>query len=144
MANQQGSQRTVLYVEDEESDFYFMQNAFETAGFRDVLRRVGTGREAIHYFKGQDAYADRAQYPLPTVMLLDLNLPVISGFAVLEWVREQADLKDLPVVVFTSSARAEDKEKALALGATEYLEKPCSGLQFDTVVQLLRERWLSH
>jgi CheY-like chemotaxis protein len=131
-----------LYVEDEETDFLFMQMAFEEAGMESALRRVGTGREAINYLAGDGHHADRGQYPLPAVILLDLNLPVLSGFAVLEWLRRKPDFRTLPVVVFTSSSREQDKQRALELGANDYVEKPKSGLQFGTVVQRVRDRWL--
>ncbi len=76
---------TVLYVEDEEGDLFFMQAAFRKAGIGQALRSVGNGREAIDYLAGSGPYADRERHPLPTMVLLDLNLPLISGFEVLEW-----------------------------------------------------------
>jgi CheY-like chemotaxis protein len=133
----------VLYVDDEENDVYFMRTAFRKEGLHQALRTVGNGREAIDYFAGNAAYADRERHPLPSVVLLDLNLPLISGFEVLKWLRQQPEFRDVSVVVFSSSTREEDKVRAKELGADEYVEKPKSALLFRRVVQMLREKWLA-
>jgi CheY-like chemotaxis protein len=144
MGDQRATNGIVLYVEDEESDTLFMQMAFKKAGLGLTLRVVSDGQAALDYLSGAGTYAEREQYPVPKVVLLDLNLPVASGFEVLKWMRGQADYKTTPVVVFTSSSRAEDKQQARELGANEYVEKPTSALLFGDVVQRLRERWLAH
>ena len=133
---------TVLYVEDEESDVLLMELAFRRAGLGQALQAVGNGQEAIDYLSGSGAYADRAQHPLPRVVLLDLNLPLISGFEVLRWLKGQPGLGNLPAVVFTSSSREEDRLRALGLGASDYVEKPNSTAQLSRVVEDLRQRWL--
>ena len=136
------SRALILYVEDEPDDVLFMRNAFEQAGLADSLRAVGDGRDAIEYLAGNGAYVDRGQHPLPALILLDLNLPVVSGFEVLKWMRGSAEFKRLPVVVFSSSAWDDDKVKALELGANEFMEKPQSAAGFVKVAEGLKERWL--
>jgi CheY-like chemotaxis protein len=133
---------TVLYVEDEESDAMFMQRAFASKGMGSALRVVGDGRAAIEYLSGAGKYADRREYPLPAVVLLDLNLPQVPGFEVLKWMRNHPDFARTPVVVFSSSTREDDRVKALELGANEFVGKPSSGLKFGEVVEGLRERWM--
>lgn len=133
--------RIVLYVEDEKFDRLFMQMAFQELGLGQTLRMVTSGPEALDYLGGQGKYADRAQHPLPSLVLLDLNLPAISGFEVLQWVRTQPNFQSLPVVMFSSSPQPADKLKALQLGANAYLEKPNSGLKFVEVVKELRKHW---
>ena len=133
---------TVLYVEDEECDRYFMQEAFRTAGMGEALRAVVNGREAIDYLAGRGVYADRDLYPSPVAILLDLNMPLVSGFEVLKWIRGRPEFAALPVVVFTSSSREEDKVRARELGADEFVEKPQSMRKFSEVVELMRKRWL--
>jgi CheY-like chemotaxis protein len=133
---------TVLYVEDEKHDALFMRKAFDSAGLGESLKVVADGRRAIHYLAGKGEYHDRAKYPLPSVMLLDLKLPIVSGFEVLRWVREQTEFQALPVVVFSSSTRDEDRSKARELGANAYMEKLGSLLELPTVVEYLKERWL--
>ena len=129
----------VLYVEDEENDALFMRRAFSQAGMEQALNIVKDGPTAIDYLAGNGPYADRLKHPFPKVVLLDLNLPTISGFDVLEWIRSQPQLAQLPVVIFSSSVRPEDKTRAIRLGATDYLEKPDSGLKFEDILEELRK-----
>ena len=133
---------TVLYVEDEQYDVLFMRKTFDSAGLGESLKVVTDGRQAIHYLGGKGEYQDRAKYPLPSVGLLDLKLPIVSGFEVLQWLRGQPEFQALPVVVFSSSTRDEDRSKARELGANAYMEKPASPLELPTVLQYLKERWL--
>jgi CheY-like chemotaxis protein len=133
---------TVLYVEDEENDATFMKMAFVRQGMERALRLVGDGRTAIEYLSGTGVYRDRARYPLPSVVVLDLNLPQVPGFEVLKWMRNHPDFAKTPVVVFTSSTREDDRLKALELGASEFVGKPSSAMKFGEVVESLKERWL--
>jgi CheY-like chemotaxis protein len=132
----------VLYVEDEKYDALFMSKAFDGAGLGASLQVVTDGRQAINYLAGKAGYEDRAKYPLPAVVLLDLKLPLVSGFEVLRWIREQPEFKALPVVIFSSSARDEDRIKARELGANAYMEKPGSLMELPAVVEYLQKRWL--
>ena len=129
---------TVLYVEDEENDLLFMEVAFRKAGLKHLLYSARNGQEAVDYLSGVNAYAARDQHPLPSLLLLDLNLPLLSGFEVLTWVRQQRSFQSLPVVVFSSSTRLEDQKKAMDLGANSYLQKPISGLMFAEVLAHLQ------
>ena len=131
---------TVLYVEDEECDAVFMKMAFASQGMEPALHVVGDGRAAIEYLSGAGKYVDRREYPLPSVVLLDLNLPQVPGFEVLKWMRNHPDFSRTPVVVFSSSTREDDREKALQLGANEFVGKPSSGMKFGQVVEALKER----
>lgn len=133
----------VLYVEDEESDAVLMEIAFKKEGLPEAFRTVGSGRAAMDYLAGAGTYADRGAYPVPQVVLLDLNLPEVHGFEVLEWIRTQPLYGQLPVVVFTSSVREDDEGKARALGANDFVSKPNSPARFREVVRKLREQWLS-
>ena len=134
---------SVLYVEDDESDRYFMRRAFSALGLDARLRMVTDGGLAVDYISGQGNFADRTAHPAPRLVVLDLNLPEISGFEVLGWIRQSPSYAALPVVIFSSSAREEDREKALSLGANDYLEKPNSGLKYCEVVASLRDKWLA-
>ena len=130
----------LLYVEDEENDVFFLQRALTRAEVAVRFQSVCDGGKAIAYLAGEAPYAGR---DLPDLVLLDLNLPVHSGFEVLEWLRRQPGLGELPVVVFSSSGRAEDREKARALGASDYLIKPASTLQLVELVRGLDAKWLA-
>jgi len=132
---------TVLYVEDEENDAYFMRRAFHKVGMDECLRLVTDGQAAIDYLAGIGPLTNRLIYPLPAVVLLDLNLPTVSGFEVLKWIRHHAQLPELPVVIFSSSSRPEDRSKAKQLSANDYLEKPNSGSDFGLIVEALKQKW---
>ncbi len=127
----------VLYVEDEEDDVFFMRKAFKQLGIEDRFHAVEDGDRAIAYLAGHGPYANREHHPLPSVVVLDLNLPIRSGFEVLEWLRAQPQFSFLPVVIFSSSGRLEDRRRAEQLGATKYLLKPTSGAQFFDIARRL-------
>lgn len=114
----------VLIVDDSENDALLMRNVFERAGFVQPLRFARDGDEAIAYLRGDDAYGNRQQFPLPTVVLLDLNMPRKNGFEVLAWIREQPALKRLRVYIMSASNRVEDIQRVYDLGANSYLVKP--------------------
>jgi two-component system response regulator len=133
----------VLYVEDEESDRFLMWKAFKKEGLDTALHMVSDGRLAVDYLSGAGAYADRQAHPEPGVVLLDLNLPEIHGFDVLKWIRADPRHSTLPVVVFTSSDRDEDSQRAKLLGANEFWPKPHSVTGLQEVARRLGERWLN-
>lgn len=120
----------------------FMKLAFERAGLGAAFQTVEDGKDAIKYLRGENSYADRERHPFPSLVLLDLNLPVVSGFQVMEWMRERPELRDTAVVVFSSSTLPEDKTKAQEMGAKDFIEKPSSARGFGQVVKGLKEKWL--
>ena len=135
---------TVLYVEDEETDVLLLQQVFRRAGISNPLKTVKDGKAARDYLAGKEAYEDRQAYPLPGLVLLDLNLPYWSGFEVLEWIRQQPQLRWLPVVVFTSSSRPDDVVRAYNAGANAYLVKPNSLAELTAQVLAVRDFWFLH
>jgi CheY-like chemotaxis protein len=113
----------ILLAEDREDDVILIQRAFKKAGFDIPLKVVADGEEAIYYLSGLGQYADRNRYPIPSLILLDLKLPLRDGFEVLHWMKQQPKLKDIPVIVLTLSNRIKDVNKAYALGAYSFLIK---------------------
>ena len=114
----------VLLVDDSKDDALLMRTVFERAGFVQPLRLVGDGDQAIAYLRGDGIHTDRVHSPLPTVVLLDLNMPRKNGFEVLSWIRQQPALKRLRVYILSASSRTEDIQRAYDLGANSYLVKP--------------------
>jgi CheY-like chemotaxis protein len=135
---------TILYVEDEESDITLLQHVLAKTGICNPLQTVKDGKQARDYLAGEPPYDQRAQYPLPGLVLLDLNLPYWSGFELLEWVRQQPHLKRLPVLVFTSSSRPDDIARAYDAGANAYLVKPSALTDLTALALALRDFWLLH
>lgn len=132
----------ILYVEDEETDVVLLQHVFAKAVINNPLRVAKDGKEAKDYLSGAGRFENRMEYPLPALVLLDLNLPYWSGFQVLEWIRQQAHLRRLPVVVFTSSSRPDDIVRAYDVGANAYLVKPNALGDLLAQVTSLRDFWL--
>jgi len=133
----------ILVVDDSKDDVFFLCRAFEKAGLNYSINHVLDGEEAVDYLSGENGFTDRSRYPLPALMLLDVKMPKLNGFDVLEWLLTRKDLEKLPVVMFSSSFQPEDIEKAKALGATDYLSKPTGFEGFEQVVQTIASRWLT-
>jgi len=134
-------QQTILLVDDSENDLWLMRVALEKAHFRNPLQVARNGEEAIAYLKGDGRYSNRAQFPFPAVVLLDLNMPMKSGFDVLQWVRAQPALKRLTMIVLTASMRLEDQERAYELGVQSFLVKPNAMEDLVDMMRTLRD-WL--
>jgi CheY-like chemotaxis protein len=113
----------VLLVEDNDDDVYFMQRAFKDAGLTNPLHVVTDGQQAVDYLSGREQFADRTRYPVPDFIFLDLKLPIMDGFEVLAWLRQEHK-SSLPVAILTSSPEEVDRRRAHELGASCYLVKP--------------------
>ena len=114
----------ILLAEDSADDVFLLRHAFQEAGVSGQFQAVCDGLECKAYLEGEGVYADRAAYPFPQILLLDLNMPRVNGFEVLEWVRQESKYKGLMVYVLTASARESDVRRAYELGANSYLIKP--------------------
>lgn len=133
----------ILLVDDDSNDMLLVQRALKKAGLSYPLIHRRDGEEAIDYLSGKSPYSDRAKHPLPTLILLDIKMPKLSGFDVLTWMQRQPALAKIPVVIFTASAREEDQSQAQKLGAAGYRAKP---VDFGELVDIIRDvdaRWLS-
>ena len=127
--------QVILVVEDDPNDILLIQRAFAKARILNPLRTVSNGDEAVAYLAGEGIHADRENFPVPVLVLLDLKLPRRSGLEVLAWIRGQPGLKRLPVVVLTSSKESVDINRAYDLGANSYLVKPVG---FDSLLELVK------
>jgi CheY-like chemotaxis protein len=103
---------------------------------------VENGEQAIAYLKGEGKYASREEYPLPSLLLLDLKMPRKNGFDVLEWIRQQPGLGSLRVVVLTSSDEIRDVNRAYQLGANSFLVKPLDFSEFVRMTEALKGYWI--
>lgn len=138
------SEHPILLVEDDKNDVFFFQRAMEEAAFACPLRVARDGGEAIDYLSGTGAFADRVQFPLPCLVLLDLNLPRRHGLEVLQWIRGNAPDPAVPVIVLTSSTSDRDVREAYRLGANSYLSKPSGAGNLVALVRALDAYWFHH
>lgn len=136
--------KSLLLVEDNDDDVFFMRRAIASAGVNLPLQVAETGQVAIDYLSGVNGYADRSKHPLPFLLFLDLKLPQKSGLEVLAFIRGRPELKTLVVLVLTSSREDSDVQKAYTLGANSFLVKPPNGAQLNELMKLVRAYWLDN
>lgn len=136
-------ERCVLMAEDDENDVVFIQRAFKQAEIHNLLQVVQDGQAAIDYLSGSGSFADRSQYPLPSLLLLDLKMPHKTGMEVLEWVRTQPALQALPVIILSSSVHSSDVEAAYRNGANAFVTKPSGAPERTELARMIKGFWLN-
>src|SRR5689334_7989798 len=127
----------VLLVEDRDDDVLLVRRAFAAGSIPNPLFVVSNGKEAIDYLDGVGKFANRSEYPLPDLILLDLTLPQVTGFDVIRHIRSKPGLKGLRLIVLTSSERIADVNQAYDLGANSYLVKPQEFEDFKHMIRVL-------
>lgn len=132
---------TILLVEDDATDVLLLTRAFQKLHLGDTLKVARDGVEAMDYLAGRGSYADRARYPLPTLILLDIKLPRRSGLEVLAWLRAKPELAGIAVLIFTSSEEKGDMERAKHLGVLAYLVKPVGFANYCESARIISEYW---
>lgn len=135
--------KPILQVEDDTNDIFLLRHAMQKVGAEHALHVVTDGQEALDYLRGAGKYADRREFPLPCLVLLDLNLPCMSGLEVLRWIRQESGL---PLVVLVLSTSADEAEVAAAysLGANGYLVKPSQASKLIEIARSIKDFWLTH
>jgi CheY-like chemotaxis protein len=134
--------KTILLVEDNPSDINLTKRAFEKGHITNNLVVAEDGQEALDYIFGNGIYANRDISQLPTLILLDLKLPKVSGLEVLKRIRAAEIIKRLPVVILTSSKEDEDVAASYDLGVNSYIRKPIDFNQFVEAIKYLGLYWL--
>jgi CheY-like chemotaxis protein len=133
--------KTILVVEDTEDDVFFLKRALREADVANPVQVVIDGQQALDYLDGKGEYADREQYPLPFLVLLDLKLPYVMGLEVLKWIRERPELNEVLVAVLTSSQQDSDVEETRRLGGNYYLVKPPSRQKLVELIRSFGHLW---
>jgi CheY-like chemotaxis protein len=126
---------TILLAEDSEDDVFLVNRALREINAPCLLQAVGDGMQVINYLSAAGDFASRQLVPLPSFLLLDIKLPHLNGFEVLEWIRRDAVASDLPVAMFTVCHHMADMNRAFDLGADAYFVKPNNQ---DRLVELLK------
>ena len=131
-----GKQVDILYVEDDPNDAELALRALKKNNLANNLVHVQDGEAALDFLLARGEYRDRIQDGNPKVILLDLNLPKVSGLEVLKAVRADAGLRFIPVIIMTSSREEKDLIASYELGVNSYIVKP---MDFEKFVQAVRE-----
>jgi CheY-like chemotaxis protein len=132
----------ILLADDNADDVLLTQLALQKARLANPLQIVRDGEEAIAYLSGVGRYSDREKFPFPILLLLDLNMPRLNGFDVLNWLREQSFRNHLLVAISTDSDSGPSVRRAYELGADSYLIKPPNSQALLALVQRLKAYWV--
>ena len=129
----------VLICEDTPDDAFFLERAFRAAGVNVKLQFMQTGRQAVDFLCGHSPYQGRS---VPALVLTDLNMPGLDGFELLHWLRHEPGIRNVPVIVLSSSECQTDIDRAYMLGANGYWVKPCGLEAYRAMVQRIAGFWL--
>lgn len=136
------TRKEILLVEDNPDDVELTRLAFDESRIGNKLVVVSDGAAALDYLFAKGKYSERDPTQLPSIVLLDLNLPKVDGREVLQAIRANETTRTLPVVVLTTSAEPFDVEASYALGANSYIQKPVDFEQFVWAVKQVGLYWL--
>lgn len=131
----------ILLVEDSLQDIEITRRAFARGHVRNELIVVRDGQEALDYLYGRGRFQDPATSPRPGIILLDLNLPKVSGMEVLNQIKQDENLRSIPVIVLTVSRREEEIALSYRLGANTYIQKSVEFEKFLRMVSTFQEYW---
>ena len=134
---------TILLAEDNADDAALFEWALHRACPTNLLRVVSNGEQAILYLKGEGLYSDRARFPFPKLVFLDIQMPIKNGLEVLAWMKRQPGLQKLPVIVLTVTSFDSTIRTAYALGASSFVSKPPYYVDFAVELKQLTNTWLA-
>ena len=133
---------TVLVADDDEDDRSFISKAWNKSRAANDLRFVEDGEELTEYLNHSGRYSDPASAPRPAVILLDLNMPKKDGREALREIKANPELRQIPVIVLTTSQADEDICRSYDLGANSYITKPVTFAALVDVLQVLGKYWI--
>jgi CheY-like chemotaxis protein len=134
--------RSILVAEDFEYDIVLLRLALQRVNIANPVIVVRDGTEAVACMKGRGAFGDREKFPAPGILFLDLKMPRMDGFQVLEWLQTHPQFHDLLVVVLTVRCELRDINQAYALGAHSYLVKPCLPAELENLARCHSRHWV--
>ncbi|OGX19176.1 MAG: hypothetical protein A2Y04_05390 [Omnitrophica WOR_2 bacterium GWC2_45_7] len=131
----------ILLVDDNDADIKITERAFKRAKFRNNLFVACDGQEALDFIFRQGAFQDKDKYPTPDVILLDINMPKLNGFEVLQRLKSNGEFNYIPVVMLTSSRSQEDIFRSYSQGAASYIQKPVEYENFTQIIDGFNFYW---
>jgi CheY-like chemotaxis protein len=130
----------ILAAEDTPSDIELLQLALQRCGAVRSLRVVDDGQQLIDYLRGDPPF-DQPARQAPNIILMDLKMPRMDGFEVLQWLRENPDCSVIPVVIMSASSLESDILRAYRLGANAYFQKPTDFGELQDILQSILTFW---
>ena len=130
----------ILLVEDNDDDAFLFESAFKRLHITNPVHREANGEKAVQFLE----LVKSGKEPVPKLVLLDLKMPFMDGFEVLESIRSCSELSSLKVIIFSSSDLEVDRHRAEVLGANAYLVKPMGFQEYDNLILELKETWLKN
>ena len=137
----QSKPRTILIAEDDDDDYLLTEQGLKEARFVNPLQRVRDGQELVNYLQRRPPYNDRAAYPRPALVLLDLNMPRKDGREALREIKSDPRLRHIPIVVLTTSKAEEDIVRSYELGVNSFITKPVTFQGLVEAVKVLGRYW---
>jgi CheY-like chemotaxis protein len=131
----------VLIADDSESDIFFLLRAFSASRVKNPVYVVRSGAEVIQYLAGEGKFSNRARFPLPKIVFLDLKMPPPDGLEVLRWKEQQKDLVRMLWVAMSNFDVVKTINEAYAAGATTFLTKPLDGADIKNLIEAFDEYW---
>jgi len=131
----------ILLVEDNPVDIMTVQRAFKKNKMTNPLIVTTDGEDALAYLRHQGKYAEQADWTMPHLILLDLNMPVMNGIEFLKEAKSDDNLKSIPVIVLTTSKEEYDRSDSFNLSAAGYIIKPVEFEKFIDVVKVIDLYW---
>lgn len=126
---------TILLVEDNEDDYDATARSFKEAHLDNPVQWCKSGKDALNFLRHEGKYAEAPVADRPALVLLDLNMPGIDGRKALTLIKQDKDLKQIPVIILTTSADEKDIEECYEQGASTYIQKP---VNFEGLVEAVR------
>jgi CheY-like chemotaxis protein len=133
--------KLILIADDQESDQHMLVRSLTRLGVQNPIHRVSDGHEAIRYLNGDTPYSDRIQYPFPGIIFLDLKLPMISGWEVLDWVFSVGLKGESRIFVYSELKDLAEIRKIYSSGADSYLGKPINEMELLNLIYHFPKHW---
>ena len=134
----------ILLAEDNLDEILLTERAFAICHISENLLVMHDGQDVLNFLYRQENYQDKFPKEKPSVILLDLNLPKISGLDVLRSIRDNAETSKIPVIILTSSTDDRDISESYKLGVHEYIRKPTSFAEFIQIIRRIKSKWIDN
>ena len=131
----------ILAAEDDPNDLELLRHVVGENGVEVNFQAADDGEQLIQYLRGHGPFSDRDLHPIPDIVVLDLKMPRMNGFEVLQWLRQEPGLACIPAVVLSGSGLESDIEEAYRLGANTYFTKPGQLVELRKIIGSLIDYW---